>query len=269
MPGLRLLRIKEKFFMISKIFAFAIAAVLMMILMVAGITNGWSIQERVDQTYLTINGKCGGTIISKKHKLVLTAAHCISGDEQQSIRRNFFQNGQHKEQSGQAKVLAKNTDLDLAILQISGDFQIFSQSSILDQHEKTFLGDEVYVIGNPLGLWIATVTKGIISNLWRGTESGLDQGGKETSRRLFQIDAGASGGNSGGPVYDREGHLIGVFVESAVSAQAFFNPIISEYIGFAVHHHTIHHWINEVLPAEMLCGITFHRPETISILTTE
>jgi serine protease Do len=61
-------------------------------------------------------------------------------------------------------------------------------------------GDSVWVIGNPLGVFYYTVTNGIVSHPHR----------KYKGEYFLQVDAGIIFGNSGGPVFDKYGRLIGI-----------------------------------------------------------
>ena len=85
------------------------------------------------------------------------------------------------------------------------------------------VGDFVVAIGNPFGLG-QTVTSGIVSALGR---SGL---GIEGYEDFIQTDASINVGNSGGPLLDRQGHVVGIVTALAnPSEQPFFVGV-----GFAV-----------------------------------
>jgi hypothetical protein len=90
-----------------------------------------------------------------------------------------------------------NSKMDLALLSIKG---AKAPSLKLGKSSEVVVGDEVYAVGNPLGL------EGTFS---RGIVSGIRQIGEET---LFQITAPISPGSSGGPILDTRGKVIGVAV---------------------------------------------------------
>ena len=99
-----------------------------------------------------------------------------------------------------ASVMAAATTTDIALLKVNAGKQVpalkFGNSDILRP------GDPVFIIGNPLGLG-STVTAGIVSALDRNTPD------SETAS-FFQIDAALNVGNSGGPVFDTQGNVVGV-----------------------------------------------------------
>lgn len=99
-----------------------------------------------------------------------------------------------------AKVVGKDTRSDLAVLKIDAKkplpFVKFGDST------KARVGDWVIAIGNPFGLG-STVTVGIVSALHRNT----DLGGAD---RFIQTDASINQGNSGGPMFDMKGEVIGI-----------------------------------------------------------
>jgi S1-C subfamily serine protease len=83
----------------------------------------------------------------------------------------------------------------------------------------------VFPVGNPLGLR-ATLTAGVVSALDRSVET---RDGRSL-QGLIQFDAAVNPGNSGGPLLDRDGHVVGVVTGLAnPSQQAYFVGI-----GFAV-----------------------------------
>ena len=84
------------------------------------------------------------------------------------------------------------------------------------------VGSAIYAMGNPLGDLTYTITAGIVSSLNREVFV-------ESSRRIpmFQIDAAVNSGNSGGPVYNAFGEVVGV-----VTAKAKLYGV--EGIGFAI-----------------------------------
>jgi serine protease Do len=99
-----------------------------------------------------------------------------------------------------AKLIGHDVDSDLAVLKIDGTdlpFVKFGDST------KARVGDWVIAIGQPYGLG-GTVTAGIISALHRttGLGPGLD--------RFIQTDASINRGNSGGPMFDMNGNVIGI-----------------------------------------------------------
>jgi serine protease Do len=98
-----------------------------------------------------------------------------------------------------AKVVGTDVRSDLAVLKITPKkplpFVKFGDST------KARVGDWVLAIGQPFGLG-STVTAGIISALHRDTGSGVD--------RFIQTDASINQGNSGGPMFDMNGNVIGI-----------------------------------------------------------
>jgi serine protease Do len=118
-----------------------------------------------------------------------------------------------------ARLIGRDAASDLAVLKIDGQrnlpFVRFGDSS------KSRVGDWVIAIGNPFGLG-GTVTAGIISAVYRNTGSGT------AYDRYIQTDASINRGNSGGPMFDMAGNVIGI-------NNAIFSPTGGSVgIGFAI-----------------------------------
>jgi serine protease Do len=118
-----------------------------------------------------------------------------------------------------AKLIGRDAASDLAVLKISAakpfPFVKFGDS------RSARVGDWVIAIGNPFGLG-GTVTSGIISAVYRNTGSG------SAYDRYLQTDASINRGNSGGPMFDMKGQVIGI-------NNAIFSPTGGSVgIGFAI-----------------------------------
>jgi len=121
-----------------------------------------------------------------------------------------------------AKVLARDSVNDLAIIKVDGSnfaTVVFGDSNRLE------LGETVVAIGNALGEFRNTVSVGVISGLSRSiTASGSPLGAEQLSG-VIQTDTAINSGNSGGPLINLRGEVIGV--NTAVSTQG-------QNIGFAI-----------------------------------
>jgi serine protease Do len=135
-----------------------------------------------------------GFVIDGKEGLVVTNNHVIEGADE--IVVNFHDGSKLKVD----KVLGKDAKADLALLKVSPKKPVpdvkFGNSSSLR------VGDWVMAIGNPFGLG-GSVTLGIISAKQRDINSGPYDD-------FLQTDAAINKGNSGGPLFNMEGEVIGV-----------------------------------------------------------
>lgn len=118
--------------------------------------------------------------------------------------------------------------LDVAFLKIGDTKGITLVPATIGDSSQVQVGDKVVAIGNALGQFQNTVTSGIISGFGRsvraGSSSGL--GSTETLQNLFQTDAAINEGNSGGPLVNINGEVIGI--NTAVAGGSAQN------IGFAI-----------------------------------
>lgn len=117
---------------------------------------------------------------------------------------------------------------DIAFLKIANlDGRKLSPVTLGDS-SKVQVGDRVIAIGNALGQFQNTVTSGIVSGYGREVAAG-DQSGtsSENLTDLFQTDAAINEGNSGGPLVDMNGEVIGINTAVASGAQniGFAQPI--------------------------------------------
>ncbi len=118
-----------------------------------------------------------------------------------------------------AKLVGKDAASDIAVLKITGT-KPFSFVKFGDSR-KARVGDWVIAIGNPFGLG-GTVTQGIISAVLRNTGTG------SAYDRYLQTDASINRGNSGGPMFDMHGNVIGI-------NNAIYSPTGGSVgIGFAI-----------------------------------
>ncbi len=117
-----------------------------------------------------------------------------------------------------AKVLGKDKELDIALIRIDAGHLPFAA---LGDSDKAKVGEWVVAIGNPLGL-DHTVTQGIISAKGRNARA---MGGPNGLESFLQTDAAINRGNSGGPLLNLRGEVIGI--NTAIRADG-------QNIGFAV-----------------------------------
>tara|TARA_E500000331_G_C17211210_1_gene693765 strand:+ start:133 stop:1548 length:1416 start_codon:yes stop_codon:yes gene_type:complete len=133
-----------------------------------------------------------GFIIDEKG-IVVTNNHVIQDAEDIIVRVNG-------DQEYKAKVLGADPLMDIAVLQLETDDK-FTPVSFGDS-DSARIGDWVIAIGNPFGLG-GTVTAGIISA--RNRSIGLSR-----YEDFIQTDASINSGNSGGPLFDMKGNVIGI-----------------------------------------------------------
>lgn len=132
----------------------------------------------------------------------------------------------------EAKIVGRDPDTDLAILQLDLDKNIPVMP--LGHSDRMRVGDIVLAIGNPVGL-SQTVTQGIVSATGRG------QLGVATFENFIQTDAPINVGNSGGALINTNGELIGI--NTAVLAK----NLGVEGIGFAIPVNLVRGVMNEIL----------------------
>ena len=99
----------------------------------------------------------------------------------------------------QARLLGKGLNFDLALLKIDAGRRL--PAITVGNSDKVRVGDRVLAIGNPLGLQ-GTVTSGIVSATHRDLSGPYDE--------FIQTDAAINHGNSGGPLFNSRGEVIGI-----------------------------------------------------------
>ena len=163
-----------------------------------------------------------GFIIDAKG-IVVTNNHVIQGAEDIIVRVNG-------EQEYKAKVIGADPLSDIAVLEIQSK-EKFKPVKFGDS-DKARIGDWVIAIGNPFGLG-GTVTSGIISA--RNRSIGLSR-----YEDYIQTDASINVGNSGGPLFDMDGNVIGI--NTAILGQAG-----SIGIGFSIPSNSAKIVINQLI----------------------
>ncbi|HJW33243.1 MAG TPA: trypsin-like peptidase domain-containing protein [Holophagaceae bacterium] len=161
-------------------------------------------------------GSSGSGVVISADGEVLTNYHVIEGWRGAKDPTLSVKMSDGKEYT--AKVVGKDKDLDIALLKIDASHLAFAK---LGESASMRVGEWVVAIGNPLGL-SHTVTAGIISAKGR---SNAELGGGSPVQSFLQTDAAINRGNSGGPLLNLRGEVIGI--NTAIRADG-------QNIGFAV-----------------------------------
>ncbi len=117
-----------------------------------------------------------------------------------------------------AEIKGFDRNNDIAVLKIDATGL---DAAELGSSDSLFVGDTVYAVGNPLGELSYSMTSGMVSATDRLITT------EEGTMTMFQIDAAVNEGNSGGPVYNTSGQVVGV-----VTAKS--NEDGTEGLGFAI-----------------------------------
>ncbi|MCE7063789.1 S1C family serine protease [Dyadobacter sp. CY326] len=151
-------------------------------------------------TYKTVNGKLkpagsGSGFVFSSDGLIFTNSHVVDGAEKVMVSLL-------NENEIEATLIGKDPDTDLAILKIYT--QGYSVAKLGDAADLQ-IGQFVIAIGNPYG-YQHTVTTGVVSALGRTLQT---QSGRMVDN-VIQSDAALNPGNSGGPMINTDGEVIGV-----------------------------------------------------------
>jgi 2-alkenal reductase len=160
---------------------------------------------------LTIIAYGSGVIIDSRG-FIVTNSHVVNLDD---ILWVVFSNG-HRER---ARVIGQDSVSDIAVIQVSGDMPAVAE---LGDSSGLEPGQVVIAIGSPLDEFHGTVTLGIVSGLNRQV------GGM---RGLIQTDAAINKGNSGGPLINLRGEVIGI---NTLTVRTGSDSGILEGLGFAI-----------------------------------
>ena len=195
-----------------------------------------SISSSVDKVYNSTvviiayqNGKQlstgTGFIYKKNNKLayIITNNHVI--DKADSVKVEFNDSDKNID----AKIVGGDKYADIAVLTIP-DKEEYEAVEIGD-NESLKLGDTIFTVGTPMGVnYKGTVTKGILSGKDRMVDvSVTTSAAADYYMKVMQIDAAVNPGNSGGPLCDVSGKVVGVIslkiVEDRVEGMGFAIPI--------------------------------------------
>ena len=193
-----------------------------------------SISSSVDKVYgstVVITAYSGGKQIStgtgfiykinNKTAYIMTNNHVIDGADEAKVEFN------DNDKKIDAKIVGGDKYADIAVLTIPDEeYKIVE----IGDNETLKLGDTIFTIGTPMGAsYKGTVTKGILSGKDRMVEVNVSGNAADYYMKVIQIDAAVNPGNSGGPLCDVSGNVIGVIslkiVEDTVEGMGFAIPI--------------------------------------------
>jgi S1-C subfamily serine protease len=176
------------------------------------------VRLRAEQTYMGILARpegAGSGVIFAPDGYILTNSHVVDGAQ---ALRVILADGHDV----QGTVVGEDPETDIAVVRISNGGGAPIQAAQLGDSDKLQVGQLVVAIGSPIGLQ-STVTAGIVSALHRT----LPGYGGRLIEDIIQTDAAVNPGNSGGPLVNARGEIVGINVATAAQAQglSFAIPI--------------------------------------------
>ena len=155
-------------------------------------------EARIDSFLMvkTLKGSGSGSIIDNQGH-ILTNYHVIEGARQLTVSL-------HDGSSYPGAVVGYDTETDIAVVKIDAPTKVLEPLA-WGHSTNLRVGQRIYAIGNPFGLE-RTMSTGIISSLNRQIPAGEHR----TMRSLIQLDISLNQGNSGGPLINTRGELIGM-----------------------------------------------------------
>ncbi len=160
----------------------------------------------------------GSGVVINESGDILTAYHVV--DEASQIQVIFADGSK-----AAAEIIASEPENDIAVLHPLESPGLIVPA-VLGNPNRMRIGDETYAVGNPLGL-TASMSAGVISGFERSVPVNSDV---QRLEGLIQFDAAVNPGNSGGPLLNRQGRVIGIVTALANPE----NDNSFSGIGFAV-----------------------------------
>ena len=148
---------------------------------------------------------------------IATSRHVVDGPDWETVQEPpkqafVLSQGQN---SALATIIARHTTLDLALLAVPCHFVQAGFRQTINPFDAVEIGERIYVIGHPEGLFYS-ITDGLVS--------------QKQDSDLIPLSAAVSPGNSGGPVFDEWGRLVGI-VQSVIDKAMLPN---AENLNFAI-----------------------------------
>jgi 2-alkenal reductase len=157
-------------------------------------------------------------VIISSQGYILTNNHVVEGTSQLGV---ILADGTELP----AETIGTDMYADLAVLKTQNELQTIAS---LGNSDSLKPGETVIAIGSPLGEFVNTVTVGVIS----ATGRSLDTGNGFLMEDLIQTDAAINQGNSGGPLINLAGEVVGI--NTLVVRGSGFSNTIAEGLGFAI-----------------------------------
>jgi S1-C subfamily serine protease len=171
----------------------------------------------------------GSGFVYDRQGHLITNQHVIDGAESVSVK---FSNGS----TYKATVVGSDASTDMAVIKVDAPASLLTPISLGDS-SKVEVGDGVVAIGSPFGL-DQTVTSGIVSALHRQ----MTAPNKFTINDSIQTDAAINHGNSGGPLLNLRGQVIGVNAQIESSSNGD-----NAGVGFAIPSNTVRAIANQLI----------------------
>ena len=156
-------------------------------------------------------GALGSGVLIDDKGTILTAAHVVNNADQILV---IFNDGQKL----QAKVEGLSRIADIAVIKTQGTIEN-PQPAKMGNSDEVKIGDKIIIIGNPMGL-LHSLSVGYISR----KETSKQATSALKSMEVFQTDAAINTGNSGGPMFNLDGEVVGI-VSSILSRSGGFEGI--------------------------------------------
>ena len=176
----------------------------------------------------------GSGFVVSSDGYVVTNAHVVDGASSVKVK---IGDGQ----TTAAKVVGKDNSTDLALLKVDPGGRTLKPLAFGNSDDAK-VGDPTYAIGNPYGL-SRTLTTGVVSALQRQ----IDAPNGFSIDDVIQTDAALNPGNSGGPLLDRAGHVIGVNSQIESTGGDGSSSGGNSGIGFAIPSNTVRTVVEQLL----------------------
>ena len=165
----------------------------------------------------------GTGVVISQDGFIVTNAHVIYDSEYNYGLATKISVLLNDNSTREAEVIGYDVDCDLAVLKVEAEGLTAAE---FGNSDELHLGESVTAIGNPLGFDLMnTLTKGIVSGLNRSITI------NEKSMNLIQTDAAINSGNSGGPLINKYGQVIGI---NSSKLSSSYGSASIEGIGFAI-----------------------------------
>lgn len=173
----------------------------------------------------------GSGVIVSKDGYILTNNHVIDGTDKTSV---ILANGTVLP----AKIIGSDQFTDLAVLKVDG---VMPAVATLGNSDVLKPGESVIAIGSPLGDFKNTVTVGVVSAIGRS----LDTGQGYLMENLIQTDAAINHGNSGGPLVNLAGQVVGI--NTIIVRNTGSSSDVVEGLGFAIPSNAVQAAANQII----------------------